>query len=128
VHGTTHFAVQYLAEMKDLLEAGSLKALAVSGRARVSRLPAVPCGSEIGIDAFDLMGWSGVAGPEHLPPSIVEKWDAGIRELTNSTTFRARMESLGGSAAYLGPAEFKAALAAEYATALKFAEKLGLRR
>jgi hypothetical protein len=37
------------------------------------------------------------------------------------------MEMLGGSAAYLGPVEFRAALADEFATALKFANMLGLR-
>jgi tripartite-type tricarboxylate transporter receptor subunit TctC len=128
MQGRTHFAVQYLAEMKELLQAGRLKALAVSGDARVGLLPDVPTGREAGFDAFELMGWSGVAGPERLPAEIVEKWATGIRALTGDGPFRARMESLGGAAAYLGPADFKAALGAEYATALRFAEKLGLRR
>jgi hypothetical protein len=37
------------------------------------------------------------------------------------------MEALGGTAAYLGPVEFRTALAGEFATALRFAEMLGLR-
>ncbi len=128
VRGETHFAVQYLAEMQALLGSGSIKPLAVSGRERVRLLPGVPCGSEAGFDAFDLMGWSGVAGPEGLAAHVVRKWGAGLRELTGNAQFQAQMAALGGTAAYLGPAEFKAAMAAEYAAALQFAAKLGLNR
>jgi len=127
VHGKTHFAVQYLAEMKDLLEAGDLRPLAVSGHARISRIPEVMTARESGFDAFDLTGWSGVSGPAELPPAVSQKWSEGLEALTSDTAFRARMETLGGSAAYLGPVEFKAALADEFATALRFAEMLGLR-
>lgn len=127
VHGKTHFAVQYLAEMKGLLDAGDLKPLLVSGHERVSRMPNVMTGREAGFDAFDLTGWSGVAGPAGLPAEISGKWTEALKALTDDASFRSQMEELGGRAAYLGPAEFKAALADEFATALKFAEMLGLR-
>lgn len=127
VQGKTQFAVQYLAEMKELLEAGDLRPLAVSGHARVSRIPEVMTAREDGFDAFDLTGWSGVAGPAGLPAGVSEKWAEGLQALAADTAFRTCMEMLGGSAAYLGPVEFKAALADEFSTALRFAEMLGLR-
>jgi tripartite-type tricarboxylate transporter receptor subunit TctC len=127
VHGKTHFAVQYLAEMKHFLDAGELRPLAVSGQARVGRIPDVMTGREAGFDAFDLAGWSGVAGPAGLLASVSEKWSEALKALTEDADFRTRMEELGGAAAYLGPVEFKTALADEFATALRFAEKLGLR-
>jgi tripartite-type tricarboxylate transporter receptor subunit TctC len=126
-HGKTHFAVQYLAEMKGLLDAGDLKPLVVSGSERVSRMPDVMTGREAGFDAFDLTGWSGVAGPAGLPAEIIGKWTEALKALTDDAGFRSHMEELGGRAAYLGPVEFKATLADEFATALKFAEMLGLR-
>ena len=127
VSGKTQFAVQYLAEMKGLLDAKDLRPLAVSGDTRVSRIPDVETGREAGFDAFDLTGWSGVAGPAGLPAWVTERWSHDLRALTDDAAFRSQMEALGGAAAYLGPVEFKAALANEFATALRFAQMLGLR-
>jgi tripartite-type tricarboxylate transporter receptor subunit TctC len=127
VRGKTHFAVQYLAEMKDMLEAGDLRPLAVSGHARVGGIPDVMTGREAGFDAFDLTGWSGVAGPAGLPAWVIERWSGDLKALTDDAAFRSQMEGLGGTAAYLGPADFRAALADEFATALRYAHMLGLR-
>jgi len=126
VSGTTHFAVQYLAEMKPLIESGQLRALAVSAPTRVGRLPNVATGREAGFPVFDLMGWSGVAGPPGLSQSLIDRWSEALRALTGNESFKAGIETLGGSAAYLGPSDFKAALAQEFQTAQQFAKTLGL--
>ena len=59
---------------------------------------------------------------------MVKKWDDAVRDALKDPAFVAEMESLGAPPAYLGPKDFKAALEAEYKTAMKFAEKLGLRK
>jgi tripartite-type tricarboxylate transporter receptor subunit TctC len=124
--GHTHFAAQYLAEMKPVLESRVIKPLAVSAATRVTQLPAVPSGREAGYPGFNLVGWNGIAGPAALGESVIAAWNQALQEMVRDAAFLAGIEATGGSAAYLGPAEFKAALQAEYAAALEFAGKLGL--
>jgi tripartite-type tricarboxylate transporter receptor subunit TctC len=128
IEGQTHFAAQYLAEMRALLEGKKIKGLAVSTANRVRQLPDVPTGPEAGFDAFRLIGWNGIAGPSNLPGQVVDKWNEGIREMVKDPEFLRQTDAMGATAAYLGPHDFSAALEVEYKTALKFAEKLGLRK
>jgi tripartite-type tricarboxylate transporter receptor subunit TctC len=128
VDGRTQFAAQYLAEMKPLLAAGKLKPLAVSTETRAAALPQVPTGAEAGYPAFNLVGWTGIAGPANLPATVIQQWDAAVRDVTATAGFRAELETLSAAPAYLGPAAFKAALKQEYEEALAAAQALGLRR
>jgi len=128
IEGKTDFAAQYLAEMKPLLASGQVKPLAVSTTARVAALPNVTTGAESGFPTFNLVGWTGIAGPPGLPAAVVERWDAAIQGLSRDSEFRAALAALSAEPAYLGPAAFKAALKTEYEEALSAAGKLGLRK
>jgi tripartite-type tricarboxylate transporter receptor subunit TctC len=57
---------------------------------------------------------------------LIDKWSEALKALTGTQSFQARIEALGGNAAYLGPSDFKAALAQEFQTARQFATALGL--
>jgi tripartite-type tricarboxylate transporter receptor subunit TctC len=126
--GESHFAAQYLAEMGPQLASGKLKPLAVSTAQRVKQLPNVPTSREAGFDSFTLIGWNGIVGPAQLPADIVAKWNDAIKTLAADPAFVTETEASGAEVAYLGPEAFKAALKAEYETAVRQAEKLGLRR
>ena len=126
--GETDFAAQYLAEMGPQLASKTLKALAVSTEKRVRQLPDTPTGLETGFDTFTLIGWNGIVGPSQLPAEIVGRWNEAIAALAGDKAFVAETEASGAEVAYLGPERFKAALKAEYETALAQAAKLGLRK
>jgi tripartite-type tricarboxylate transporter receptor subunit TctC len=126
--GETHFAAQYLAEMGPQLASKALKPLAVSTPARVKQLPDTPTGLEAGFDTFTLIGWNGIVGPAQLPAEIVARWNEAIKALAADEAFVTETEASGAEVAYLDPARFKAALKAEYETALAQAVKLGLRK
>src|SRR5258708_21093038 len=114
--------------MKPLLASGQVKPLAVSTTARVAALPNVTTGAESGFPTFNLVGWTGIAGPPGLPAAVVERWDAAIQGLSRDSEFRAALAALSAEPAYLGPAAFKAALKTEYEEALSAAGKLGVRK
>lgn len=59
---------------------------------------------------------------------LSKKWEDGIREAMKDPRFLEKMERIGADAAYLGPNEFKALLQEQYQSALRIAEKLGLRK
>lgn len=126
--GETHFAAQYLAEMGRQLQSKQLKPLAVSTSTRVRQLPDTPTALEAGFDTFTLIGWNGIVGPSQLPADIVGKWNEAIKALAADKAFVAETEASGAEVAYLDPERFKAALKAEYETAVQHAAKLGLRK
>lgn len=128
ITGKTDFAAQYLAEMGPQLASGALKPLAVSTARRVRQLPLTPTGQEAGANTFTLIGWSGIAGPADLPPTVVERWDQAIAALAADPGFVKETEATGAEVAYLGPVAFKEALRVEYETALAQARQLGLRK
>jgi tripartite-type tricarboxylate transporter receptor subunit TctC len=126
--GRTDFAAQYLAEMGPELASRKLKPLAVSTPSRVKQLPNTPTSQEAGFDTFTLIGWTGIVGPSQLPTDIVARWNEAIKALAADPAFVAETEALGGEVAYLDPVRFKSTLKAEYETAVKQAEQLGLRK
>jgi tripartite-type tricarboxylate transporter receptor subunit TctC len=69
-----------------------------------------------------------VAGPANLPEEVIAKWNEGIRDMVQDPDFLAEMAAMGATASYLGPREFKAALEAEYLSARRLAEKIGIRK
>lgn len=128
IDGRTDFAAQYVGEMGDLLREGRLRALAVSGSARVRAWPQVPTALELGFPGFDLLGWTGIVGPPGLPTPVVEAWDTAIRELEADLRFVAEIEAMGAATAYLGPDAFRDTLASEFQIALDTAQRLELRK
>ena len=97
-----------------LLESKKINGLAVSTVNRVRQLPDVPTGSEVGFDAFRLIGWNGIAVPSDLPTQVVDKWNEGIREMVKDPEFFRQADAMDATAAYLGPNDFSVALEVEY--------------
>jgi tripartite-type tricarboxylate transporter receptor subunit TctC len=126
--GHVDFASQNLSEVISMIQAKKIKGLAITTPQRAKQLPDVPTSKEAGYGAYRLVGWNGIAGPASLPDQVIKKWDQGIREIMNNPAFIEDMERIGAPPAHLGPKDFKAALEEEYKSALKFADKLGLRK
>ena len=53
-----------LAVVKDHLETGNLRALAVGSRNRIPQLPDVPTGEQAGVAGYESIGWSGIVVAE----------------------------------------------------------------
>ena len=58
---------------KPLIEAGKLRALAVSGPKRVAALPDVPTVAEAGVPGYSALQWYGLLAPAGTPQPIVDK-------------------------------------------------------
>jgi tripartite-type tricarboxylate transporter receptor subunit TctC len=90
-----------------LIQAGKLRALAVTSGKRNPAIPDVPTMVESGFPGFVTSGWTGLLGPRGLPAPIATKLNTAINDgLKNSPELRnglARLHSdtLGGT-----PAEF----------------------
>lgn len=126
--GHVDFAIQSVSEVQSLVEAGKVKALMVTSEKRAKQLPNVPTSKEAGFPWCNWVGYTGIVGPTNLPDAVVKKWSDSIAAACDNSEFQAKMESVGATPAYLGPAEFKAFLKSEYEDALQVVQKLGLRK
>lgn len=88
-----------------LLQAGKVKALAVSADKRSPLLPDVPTLKEAGID-YPGQGWWGLAVPKGTPPAIVDKLNAAFVQQFNDPKFVTFLDKQSVVAATTTPAEF----------------------
>ena len=94
---------------------GKLRALAVTGKARLPPLPNVPTAAEVGLPKLDATSWFGVFAPAKTPQPVVDRLAAEIAKIVENPAFRQRATEQGASADYQNPAAFAAAVKAESA-------------
>lgn len=85
------------------IQSGKLRALAVTGKARVSSLPNVPTAAEAGLPKFDATSWFGVFAPVKTPKPIIDKLTTEIAKLMATPAFKQKATELGASADYMNP-------------------------
>jgi tripartite-type tricarboxylate transporter receptor subunit TctC len=94
------------------IKAGSIRALGVAARQRLSVLPDVPTMAEAG-SAYECSSWFGLAAPAKTPPEILARLNkeavAAIRAPSTQQRFAASGARLVGDT----PQEFQAFIAAE---------------
>jgi tripartite-type tricarboxylate transporter receptor subunit TctC len=87
------------------IQAGKLKGLAVTSKARHPNLPQVPTTAEAGLPGFELEAWVGIFAPAGTPPDVVQKLTAAIRQSLELPETRTRAAAAGIDLRYLAPAE-----------------------
>jgi tripartite-type tricarboxylate transporter receptor subunit TctC len=95
------------------VRAGTLKALAVTGKKRSPALPDVPTMDEAGLADFDLSGWFGFFVPKGTPASVVAKLNEVISSAVVEAGLRESLAKQGVETIPGSPVEFAAFLAAE---------------
>jgi tripartite-type tricarboxylate transporter receptor subunit TctC len=60
------------------VRAGKLRALAVSGTARIEGAPEIPTVAESGLPGYAVQGWLSLVGPAGMPPEIVRVLNAEV--------------------------------------------------
>jgi len=90
------------------VKAGKLRALLST--IKIKDLPDVPTSAEVGFPELDLATWQGIAGPPGLPDNVVEKLNEAVKKMLLDKSFKRMVQSIGDTASYLGPEEFKKAI------------------
>ena len=107
------------------VKAGKLKALAITSAKRSSVLPEVPTVAEAGIADYDVAAWNGLLAPARTPDDIVAKIYADTAKAAQSREFVEQLQKQAMELELLGPAEFRAFLAAELAKWSKLVKDSG---
>lgn len=90
------------------VQAGKLKAFAVTGKARHPGLPNVPTTAEAGLRGFELESWVAIFAPTGTPPDVVQKLSAGIRQALEAPEAKTRADTAGIELRYLPPSQLDA--------------------
>jgi tripartite-type tricarboxylate transporter receptor subunit TctC len=95
------------------LQAGTVRALAVTTASRASFLPDVPSLSET-VPGYDTEVWWGLLGPAKLPPDVLAKLSHDFVAVVNTDAVKERLAKLGAAPIGSSPEQFDAKIHADY--------------
>jgi tripartite-type tricarboxylate transporter receptor subunit TctC len=90
-----------------LVEAGKVKALAVTSVKRSQLLPAVPIFAEVGWGDYPGQGWWGLAAPKNTPPAVIAKINAEFVKTFTDPKFIEFLEKQFVASSPTSPGEFQ---------------------
>jgi tripartite-type tricarboxylate transporter receptor subunit TctC len=77
------------------VQAGRLKALAVTTAEPAALLPGVPSVVQLGLDGLRFVSWFGVVAPAATPEPVQAGLEAGLRRALANPTLRSRLQDAG---------------------------------
>ena len=97
------------------IQAGKLRALAVTTAQRSTALPDVPTLAEAGMEGFNVSAWFGVAAPAGLPAPVATRLADALQKVVQQPEVAAAMQRQGADPAFMDAASTAAALNADAA-------------
>ncbi len=85
------------------VQAGKLKAFAVTGDKRSPQMPQIPTTTEAGLPGFKLEAWVGLFAPAGTPPAVIAKLTADVKRAMEMPDVKARADAAGVEIRYQGP-------------------------
>ena len=77
------------------IESGKLRALAVTGLARLPSMPNVPTIAESGFPGFDATNWYAFVAPGKTPKAILDRWNTELVKVLNAPDVRDALNKHG---------------------------------
>jgi tripartite-type tricarboxylate transporter receptor subunit TctC len=124
--GRVHLMFDNLASALPNIQAGKVRALAVTTRERSSFLKDLPTLDESGLKGFDLTTWWGVMAPAKTPEAVVARLFAEVRKAMEAPEVRERLRAMGSEGAgFASPAQFSAFVERELKTYAALVKRSG---
>jgi tripartite-type tricarboxylate transporter receptor subunit TctC len=95
------------------VQAGKVKALAVTGAERSALLPDVPSMAEAGFPSVDVHLWSGIFAPAATPPAVVAKLQRALDEAISDPGVADKLKALAVDPGGATPEQFKGIIASD---------------
>ena len=108
------------------LEAGTLRAIAVTGAKRFSMLPNVPTVAESGLPGFEAVLYYGLLAPAGTPKAIVDRLNKELNAAVTTDEVRKRINAEGGDPLTGTPGEHAATIDRDETKWGALVKKLGL--
>jgi tripartite-type tricarboxylate transporter receptor subunit TctC len=92
--GQLHAGLDILSPLRAQIEAGALRALAVTGARRSRVLPQVPTAQEAGVAGLDAASWNGLAAPAGTPAAVVARLNEAVNAALADAAVRQKLQAL----------------------------------
>ena len=109
------------------VQAGKLRALAVTAATRSPALPQVPTSAESGLPGFEVVQYYGLAAPAGTPRPIVERLNKELQAILQSDDMKKRLIDLGSEPVLGTPEDYAANIRREEGKWAALVQKLGLK-
>lgn len=109
------------------VQAGKLKAFAVTGNTRHPQLPNLPTTVEAGLPDFKLEAWVGLFAPAGTPPAIINKLTAEVKKAFEMPEVKTRADAAGIELRYLNPEALGKLVANDTAYWAKIIKTVGIK-
>ena len=106
------------------VQAGKLRALAVSGSKRLDAVPQLPTVAEAGVKGYDMSYWTGVYLPAGAPAAVTQRLNALLAKASNTEAVVANRKATSSEAAFSTPealGKFQAAESQKWGAVIKAA-------
>jgi tripartite-type tricarboxylate transporter receptor subunit TctC len=97
------------------VNAGKLKAIAVTSGKRANAAPNIPTLAESGVPGYEATSWNGMFAPAKTPRAIIDKVHAEVVKALNSPDVRDRLVAMGSDPVGSTPEQFQAFIRKEHA-------------
>ena len=125
--GTLLVAFDNIATAMPHVNAGKLRALAVTSATRSVVAPDVPTMAEAGLAGYDISSWQAVFAPAGTPAPIVERLYTEIARILKTPDIQKRLSDLGLNVSEMTPAQLTALIKADVPRLGKIVKDTGAR-
>ncbi|MBN2569275.1 MAG: tripartite tricarboxylate transporter substrate binding protein, partial [Deltaproteobacteria bacterium] len=111
----------------NMIQAGQLRAIAITTKERDPLVPDVPTVRESGYPGLEtIIGWSALFGPPKMTKEATDKWAAALQQLKKDKSWVGMTKKLGSTPFIMSPEETKEFVGTQYETFHKLAVKLDI--
>jgi len=110
------------------VQAGRLRALAVTGPKPTPLVPGLPSVAESGLPGFSMTSWWGVLGPAGMPQPIVARLNTEFGRILRLADVQKNFATLGVDATTSTPEEFGGLIKTEFAKYAKLISDIGIEK
>jgi tripartite-type tricarboxylate transporter receptor subunit TctC len=127
VQGETQLMFAVMQPLQAQIQAGKLRAIAVTTAKRFALLPDLPSIAESGYPGFEALAWNGIVVPTATPKQVVARLNAEIDAILKDPEVASKMQAQGFALVGGTPEDFGALMKREAETWAPVIRKVGLK-
>jgi len=126
VQGETQMMFAVMQPLQAQIQAGKLRAIAVTTPKRFPLLPDIPAIAESGYPGFEALAWNGLVAPAGTPRPVIDKINAEVNAILKLPDVAQKMNAAGFDLIGGTPEDFAKLIAAESARWTPVVKRLGI--
>jgi len=126
VQGETQMMFAVMQPLQAQVQAGKLRAIAVTTPKRFPLLPDIPAIAESGYPGFEALAWNGLVAPAGTPRPVIDKINAEVNAILKLPDVVQKMNAAGFDLIGGTPEDFAKLIAAESARWTPVVKRLGI--